>query len=141
MKSRSGRRAQRGLTLLELLVALSIMALATGVLYRALGSSVRSAGLLHQQQRAVLLAQSLLAAKDTVAEEGWNETGESAGYAWQVSSRPYDTLVSQAHPEAIRLHLVLIDVRWDDAGVMRQVELRTLRPQRRPVVAAAGRGS
>ena len=45
-RHRAARRAH-GLTLLELLVALTIMALSLGVLYRASGSGARNAGELY----------------------------------------------------------------------------------------------
>ena len=48
-------RSTHGLTLLELLVALTIMALSLGVLYRASGSGARNAGELYEHQRALLL--------------------------------------------------------------------------------------
>ncbi len=133
------RRALRGLSLLELLVALSIMALAVGVLYRVLGASVRNVSMLQDQQRAVLLAQSLLAAKDAVAPEGWSEAGESAGYGWQVRSQPYGP--APAQPGTTPLHEVVININWTDGDQPRQIQLRTLRPQRRPVVLTAGAGS
>lgn len=124
------------MSLLELLVALSIMALAVGTLYRALGTSVKNAGMLQDQQKALMLAQSLLAAKDAIAETGWNESGESAGFAWQVRSAPYGSFQSNITP----LHSVVIDVRWNDGDRMRSIGLQTLRPQRRPVVAVEGGG-
>ena len=130
------RRRQRGLSLLELLVALSIMAMAVGMLYRVIGSNVRNVGMLQDQQKAVLLAQSLLEANDTIAGQGSNQSGQSAGYEWQVSSRPYDAAPMQSQPGATRLFLVQIAVRWSDGGQPRSIELRTLRPERGPVVSA-----
>jgi general secretion pathway protein I len=125
---------QCGMSLLELLVALSIMAMAIGVLYRALGASVQNAGMLHEQQKALMLGQSLLAAKDAIAETGWNEAGESAGFEWQVRTSP----VGIAQPGVTPLHSVVIYVRWGDGGRIRSIELQTLRPQRNPVVAVEG---
>ena len=64
---------QRGLSLLELLVAFAIMAIALGMLYKASGSSARSVGEIQSYQRAVSLAESLLATRDAIPPDGWNE--------------------------------------------------------------------
>lgn len=121
---------QRGLTLLELLVAFAIMALALGMLYRAMGGSARSAGDVERYQRAVLLAESIMALRDTVPEQGWRQSGESGGYRWQVSSAPYRTGLSG--PDIPPLHEVEIVVNWFDGQRDRSFELATLRPQRKP---------
>lgn len=136
MRAHRRRRAQRGLSLLELLVALSIMAFAIGVLYRVLGSGVRNVGMLQDQQKAVLLAQSLLAARDAVAPEGWSDSGSTAGYDWQVRSQPYASMAGQ--PGVTPLHAIAVEIRWIDGGQFRQIELHTLRPQRRPVAPSGG---
>lgn len=129
MKRRGGQR-QRGLTLLELLVALSIMAMSLGVLYRIMGSSARSADDIERYQRAVVLAQSLLSLRDAVPESGWQQTGESAGYRWTINSAPYATGLSG--PNIPPLHEVGISILWDAGGRQRSLELATLRPQRKP---------
>lgn len=122
---------QRGLSLLELLVALAIMAMALGMLYRASGSSARSAGDLQSYQRAAMLAQSLLAARDAIPEAGWNEAGESAGFAWSVQSSPYGA--ADPNPSVPRLHEVVIEVAWQERGGGKRIVLQTLRPQRLPM--------
>jgi general secretion pathway protein I len=137
---RRGAVQQSGLSLLELLVALAIMAMAMGVLYRVLGSSVRNVVLLNEQQRAVVLVQSLLATRDAVPESGWRESGESAGFRWETWTEPYTTATSSAQPGAVRLHSVFIAVHWGEGAQRRTVEFQTLRPQRRPV-PAIGPGS
>ncbi|WP_312564021.1 MULTISPECIES: type II secretion system protein [Diaphorobacter] len=121
---------QRGLTLLELLVAFAIMALSLGMLYRAMGGSMRSVGDVDRYQRAVVLAESLLAMRDAVPERGWNQTGESAGYQWRVVSAPFLTGVEG--PTVPPLHEIGIVVTWSDGGRARSFELSTLRPQRKP---------
>ncbi|ADX47916.1 general secretion pathway protein I [Paracidovorax avenae ATCC 19860] len=130
------RRGQQGLTLLELLVAFAIMALAMGMLYRAMGGSARSVADVDRYQRAVVLAQSLLALRDAVPEQGWNQSGESAGYQWRIASAPYPTDVKG--PNIPPLHEVSILISWSDGTRTRTFELSTLRPQRR--LPEPGRG-
>lgn len=124
------RHAQRGLTLLELLVAFAIMALSVGMIYRIMGGSARSAGDLEARQRAIVLAQSLLALRETVPEGGLQQSGESGGYRWSIQSTPYDTGMSG--PSVIPLHELAIVIAWEDGGRRRSLEFATLRPQRKP---------
>ena len=123
-------KRQQGFTLLELLVAFAIMALSLGMLYRASGSGARSVVDIEHYQRAVILGESLLALRDAVPEQGWNQTGESAGYNWRISSAPYATAITG--PNVPPLHEISIVITWTDAGRQRQFVLNTLRPQRKP---------
>ncbi|RYF08656.1 MAG: type II secretion system protein [Comamonadaceae bacterium] len=125
----SGLR-QRGMTLLELLVAFAILALSLGMLYRAMGSGARSAGDVERYQRAALLAESVMALRDAVPEQGWRQSGESGGFRWQVSSVPFATGLSG--PTIPALHEVAVVVTWSDGERYRNLELFTLRPQRKP---------
>ena len=122
---------QKGMSLLEVLVAFSIMAMALGVLYRATGSSVRSVSTIEATQRAASLAQSLLALRDAVPAVGWTDTGETAGFAWSIHSTPYPTNV--AHPTVPPLHEVTVEIQWTDAGAGRILRVVTLRPERKPL--------
>ena len=123
-------KRQQGFTLLELLVAFAIMALSLGMLYRASGSGARSVVDIEHYQRAVILGESLLALCDAVPEQGWNQTGESAGYNWRISSAPYATAITG--PNVPPLHEISIVITWADADRQRQFTLNTLRPQRKP---------
>lgn len=82
------RMGARGLSLLEMLVAVSIMAIALAMLYKASGANVRHVGDAGHYQRALVLAESILEAKDAVDAQGWNEDGQSAGFASSVSFAP-----------------------------------------------------
>ena len=126
------RSSQLGFSLLEILVAFAIAALALGMLYRVTGNNARQAGGLAQHERAMLLAESLLAAHDTVPPQGLNESDQAAGYAWQVQSHPYPTPANSASPQAARLHEVVVDVAWSDGTAQRSFELTSLRPERKP---------
>ncbi len=119
------------MSLLEVLVAFSIMAMALGVLYRATGSSVRSVSTIEATQRAASLAQSLLALREAVPSVGWVDTGETAGFAWSIHSAPYPTNV--ANPVVPPLHEVTVEIRWTDAGAGRTLRVVTLRPERKPL--------
>lgn len=123
------KSCQQGLTLLELLVAFVIMAMALAMLYKASGSSARNIGETASYQRAVFLAESLLASRDVVPAEGWNEAGQSAGLSWQVRSQPYATPASQGNPAVPLLHALDISVVWTERDKTRQIEVHSLRPQ------------
>nr|WP_060985285.1 type II secretion system protein [uncultured Acidovorax sp.] len=124
-------QAQRGFTLLEMLVAFAIMALSLGMLYRASGGTARAVVQIEQYQGAVVLAESLLSLRDAVPEQGWNQSGASAGYAWSITSAPFPTSVGDLN--APPLHEIKIVISWGDGlGRLRQFELNTVRPQRKP---------
>jgi general secretion pathway protein I len=125
------RRLSRGFSLLELLVALSIMAMALGLLYQASTGALRGVGDLDLEERANVLAQSIVEARDSVPAAGWNENGSAAGMAWRVSTAPFETAVGRNAPNVPRLHEVRVTVEWDSRRGQRRVELHTLLPQQR----------
>ncbi len=129
-------RTQRGLSLLELLVAMAILALSLTLLYQVEAGAVRAAGDTARQQQATLLAQSLLDARDAVPASGWNEEGQDAGLAWSVHS------AAQALPAGLaegtpRLHAIDIRVRWDGRNGAQELALTTLLPEALPLPAGA----
>lgn len=126
------RSAARGFSLLELLVALSIMAMALGLLYQASTGALRGVGDLDMDQRANVLAQSILEARDAVPAAGWSESGRAAEMDWVVASAPYETAVAREMPAVPRLHEVRVVVEWDSRRGRRRLELHTLLPQQRP---------
>ena len=125
-------RRARGFSLLEILVAFAIAAMALGVLYQAVGTSVRQVVDTAGYERATLLAESLLSAYASVPPQGISATGEAAGLSWQVSTSPHAT-AHDGNPRAARLHDVRISIQWPEGGRQRVLNLQTLRPQRKPV--------
>lgn len=132
------RRQQRGLSLLELLVAFAIMALSMGLLYRSMGASARTVADMGYQQRATLLAESLLASRESLTAEGWRESGSREGLDFRVTSAPYvrglaigmsSSLLGD--PTAVILHEVEITVSWLDGTRRQALEVRTLLPERK----------
>ena len=117
--------------MLELLVAFVIMGISLGMLYQATGTDARNIDRVQQTYSATLLGESLLSWRDTVPETGWNESGRSAGFDWQISSAPFPTAVQA--PNAPVLHEITLAITWSDSGRVQRLDLVTLRPQRRPV--------
>jgi len=115
----------RGFSLLEVVVALAIMSIVLGVLYRAVGGGVRTVGELSDYSRAVIICESLLQTRDAVPVEGWNESGQWEGFRWSVASAPYE----QQEGSAVALHRVQVDVLWGDGTREKSFSLVSLRPQ------------
>lgn len=140
MSTLRSRQAQHGLSLLELLVAFTIMAMSVGLLYRSMGGSARSVADMAKQQQAALVAESVLALRDAVTPEGWNETGTSAGFTWVVSSQPFvaalpwplDVSGAPQPTDRVPLHEIRLSVFWADGHRPRQLDVTTLLPQRKP---------
>lgn len=128
--SRHPRRAARGFSLLELLVAFAIMAISLGVLYRATGSSVRSVGDLDLRQQATSVAESALERVSGVPPAGLVESGAIGDVAWNIQTRPFDE--GNTSPQAPKLHEVRVVVSWQERGEPKELVLMTLRPERGP---------
>jgi general secretion pathway protein I len=117
-------RSQQGFSLLEILVAFSIMALALGALYQAAGGSVRAALESERQARAVHLAQSLLDLHPFVGPAGVAEDGQFEDLRWRLASVAYPQPGDP--PPDIPLHQLDVEVSWQDRGQQRSLVLTTL---------------
>jgi len=128
-----GQRRQRGFSLLEVLVAFTIMALALGTLYQLSGASMGSTAYLERRTYAVIMAESLLARYRSIPPEGVQENGGDAdGFQWQLVSAPWErgqpALESEAQPWPF--HQLVSRVSWHELGRPREVRLFTLLPER-----------
>ena len=137
MKRASNHR-QKGFSLIELLVAFSIMALSLGFIYKAMGSGARNAGELASHQQVTMLAESILATRDAVTDQGWQEAGSFAPYEWTVSSQLFVPAASSpltglglSKLDSVPLHQIQLTIVWQDGSVQRQFETKTLLPQRK----------
>ncbi|QLQ00005.1 MAG: type II secretion system protein [Burkholderiaceae bacterium] len=145
----SGRgRSQRGLTLIEVLVAFVVLALTLGVILQIFSGGLRNARLSDAYTRALLLAESRL---EAVGSEQALVPGETAGQLgedlrWRVRIQPWagaaaDPLAasgaSRGAPPARILYEVQVQVAWQAGGRERSLRLTSLRlsdplPERRP---------
>lgn len=120
--------AQAGFSLLEVLVAFSIMALALGALYQSAGGSVRGAIEAERQARAIFLAQSLLALHQSVPVVGVSEQGDFEDLQWNVSSERFP--LPGDPPPPVQLQRLVAAIGWVDRGRARSLVLSTIVPER-----------
>ncbi|MBL6986089.1 MAG: type II secretion system protein [Methylobacter sp.] len=119
---------QRGFSLLEILIAFSILALSLGILLKIFSAGVNTAGVAEEYTAAVQIAESLMAQTGVEAPLQPSEaTGlENNKYHWRVSVSPFQLTAQNLDAASITAELfkVKVSVNWSDG---RQVELITLK--------------
>lgn len=138
------RHAQRGYTLIEVIVAFALLALALTLLLGTLSGAVRQVRWSGDAGRAALHAQSLL---DTVGIPGPLEPGRSDGdfddgrYRWSMAITPWVEPLPPGSPRPVatgnRLYEVALQVQWGAGGPRERLQLRSLRLSPPPVGANA----
>lgn len=121
----SRRRSQRGFTLLEVLVALAVLALVLGVALEQERLSVGAARRAEAQSLALALAQNKLSELALTARWAeWQDGGDEAGLRWERRIRPAVEHGDRAVGGGpLRLWHVEVEVTGRDASV----HLATLR--------------
>ena len=135
-RNRSSGR-ERGFTLLEVLVAFVIAALALGVMFDAVLGGLRSTQTASQYQEAVSLARSHIAsvrAADLVGREFQGDDGR--GFHWHMRIAPAGTVTLARDPNAdpgqtaaqqATLYAISVVETWKGDTGERQVRLDTRR--------------
>ncbi|MEM7692210.1 MAG: prepilin-type N-terminal cleavage/methylation domain-containing protein [Pseudomonadota bacterium] len=122
----ASRKSRRGFSLLESLVAITILGLSLGALYQAVGGATRNLRTDERYAYAVELARSLVADHSIVPEAGMSQSGETAGgFRWAVSASP----VPVATPSRIRpgqLQRLQVNVSWPEGRGTRGVTLHSV---------------
>lgn len=114
----------RGFTLVEVLVALAILALTFGFAYRAMSGGLGRLADDGAAEEAVLVARAQLArvGYDLPLADGETAGRAAGGYSWRIGITPYGP------PEAgLAGHRVVVDVGWRSGRLARRVRLETLR--------------
>lgn len=130
-RSGSDRRPPRraaGFTLLEVLIAFVILALALAALLPGFSGGLRSLDVADDYATAALLAESRLEAvgREAALREGVTSGTFDNGFRWQLEVARVDRLDPEGNLPAAAYHLVL-HVFWDAGDDERQITLETLR--------------
>lgn len=120
------RLSDAGFTLLEVLVAFALLAVAFGVLLEAFGGALKGAARTDEMRIATALARTTLAATGAeIPLEAGERRGTSAnGLAWHVH------MVRHGDPRAempVAAYEIAVTVSWHDGSATRSFRLRTLR--------------
>lgn len=130
VKSREALRQDRGFTLLEVLVAFIIAALALAALTQGAASGLRSVRVSGHVQEAVSRARSRLAAigHGVPLQPGDQEGDDGGGFRWRLRVAPAATTErSERNEPRPVLYDVAMTIEWRMDGGVRQVALSTQR--------------
>lgn len=123
---------QQGFSLLEILIAFSILALSLGILLKIFSAGVNTAVVAEDYTAAVQIAESLMAKTgvESPLQEGQDSGLENDKYHWLVEVSPIVFNPEDIDATAITAELfkVKVIVSWGDDNVNdRQIELTTLK--------------
>jgi general secretion pathway protein I len=122
---------QRGFSLLEILVAFSILAVSLSILLNIFASGVNSAGVAEDYTAAVQIAESLMAKTgvETPLLVGQVSGTTHDKYSWRVTVQNYNLNSEPMDTTALPASLfkVRVEVNWGEDAQSRQVKLVTLK--------------
>jgi general secretion pathway protein I len=125
-------KSQRGFSLLEILVAFSIMAISMGMLLSIFSSGLRNASVSEEYTSAVQIAEAILARPgiETPLQQAQSNGVVNDKYRWELTVAPFilttETIDTRTIPA--QLFMVTALVSWGDEGRSeRQLELSKLK--------------
>ena len=125
----SSLKNEQGFSLLEVVVALMIMAGGFLAVLNLFSGSIRSVDFSGQYLKAVTLANSKMNELEiqnfTVEDSSGNFKNEE-NYRWEVDISPYDSDLNNQE-SGIQLQKILLKVLWNDDGNTRNIEKATHR--------------
>lgn len=122
-------RASAGFTLIEVIVALTILSLSLGIIYAGLWTDQNGRRAIRDLEQATMLAESKL---NTMGIEEALREGRSAGrfdtrFRWDAVVAPYQEGGRDEAEDLVRPLVVTVTVSWGERGGDKTVSLSTLR--------------
>jgi len=133
-------RRQSGYSLIEVLVAFTILAMTLTVLFRIFSGGLRNVDTSAEYSLALLVAEELLTAPGHVerVRQGVTEGTSSGGYRWtrtisEIAAEGYESV----RDSGVLAYRIEVAVTWDAGLRERRIDLATVRLQRpeKPAVA------
>ena len=121
---------QSGYTLIEVLVAFMILALALTVLLRIFSGGLRNVSVSSDYATATLIAESRLAAAgiDVPLRPGETSGTEGERFAWTINVQDYQPFPGyRSAAKGVDAYRVTVKVEWPHGDKMRRVGLSTVR--------------
>ena len=112
------RRASRGFSLLEVLVAFTILAMLLGALFQVFSGGMHAARAGDRHTRATVIAQSQLSAASVEypPAEGFASGRTDDGFDWRVSIAPYSDDLLPLGDAPLQPYIINVEVFWEEGG-------------------------
>ena len=128
-EQKSKNLSDNGFSLLEVIVALAIMAMGFVTVSQLFSGSIRSIGLSKQYLKATTLAHSKLGELEINNYNSPEFKGtfiSEKNYHWDLEISPYSSELNSTKNN-IQLSEVILNVHWRDANQIRNIKLNTLK--------------
>jgi prepilin-type N-terminal cleavage/methylation domain-containing protein len=128
-EQKSKNLSDNGFSLLEVIVALAIMAMGFVTVSQLFSGSIRSIGLSEQYLKATTLAHSKLGELEINNYNRPELKGtfiNAKNYHWDLEISPYSSELNSTLNN-IQLSKVILNVHWADANQIRNIKLNTLK--------------
>lgn len=118
---------QQGFSLLEVLVAFTILSVSLGLLLQIFSGGLRNAAISQEYTQATLFAQSILAAlgREAPLVEGTEQGRIDETYDWRTTITPYQAEGLPSDDRAVKPYRIVVEIIWRNAN--RSIRLETLR--------------